>query len=160
MVGIGGGIPSKDVDIRLGDVVVSMPTATSGGVVQYDYGKTVCDGQFEHTGSLNKPPQYLLTAVSQMRSSIMGESKSMDESAADALQRHPNLQDQFSRPDEDLLFQANYEHQLKNAECSMCDQSQLVTRKNRDSSMTAIHYGLIASGNQVMKNAKTRVAIT
>ncbi|KAJ5721574.1 Tetratricopeptide-like helical [Penicillium malachiteum] len=103
MVGIGGGVPSKDVDIRLGDVVVSMPTATSGGVVQYDYGKTMRDGRFERTGSLNKPPQYLLTAVSQMRSS-----------------------------------------------------PQLVTREKRDSNMTTIHYGLIASGNQVMKNAKTR----
>jgi nucleoside phosphorylase len=30
MVGTGGGVPSKD--IRLGDVVVSMPTAVSGGV--------------------------------------------------------------------------------------------------------------------------------
>lgn len=33
MVGIGGGVPSKVVDIRLGDVVISMPTATSGGVI-------------------------------------------------------------------------------------------------------------------------------
>ncbi|EED22364.1 conserved hypothetical protein [Talaromyces stipitatus ATCC 10500] len=32
MVDIGGGVPSKKVDIRLGDVVVSMPTASSGGV--------------------------------------------------------------------------------------------------------------------------------
>jgi hypothetical protein len=28
MVGIGGGVPSKSADIRLGDVVVSKPTAT------------------------------------------------------------------------------------------------------------------------------------
>jgi hypothetical protein len=39
--GIGGGIPSdEEDDIRLGDVVVSKPTATFGGVmVQYDMGK-------------------------------------------------------------------------------------------------------------------------
>jgi nucleoside phosphorylase len=36
LVGIGGGIPSEDVDIRLGDVVVSKPTKTFGGVVQFD----------------------------------------------------------------------------------------------------------------------------
>ncbi|THC87242.1 hypothetical protein EYZ11_013312 [Aspergillus tanneri] len=41
MVGIGGGVPSPKADIRLGDVVVSMPTATSGGIIQYDYGKTL-----------------------------------------------------------------------------------------------------------------------
>jgi nucleoside phosphorylase len=35
MVGIGGGIPNlnKGVDIRLGDVVVSQPDKTYGGVV-------------------------------------------------------------------------------------------------------------------------------
>src|SRR6266516_7806846 len=46
MVGIGGGVPSQDNDIRLGDVVVSKPTETFGGVIQYDFGKTVQDGNF------------------------------------------------------------------------------------------------------------------
>jgi nucleoside phosphorylase len=31
MVGIGGGVPSNKADIRLGDIVVSRPTDTSGG---------------------------------------------------------------------------------------------------------------------------------
>ncbi|KAL5045535.1 hypothetical protein BDW71DRAFT_183933 [Aspergillus fruticulosus] len=41
LVGIGGGIPSKEADIRLGDVVVGVPTSgeTHGGVVQYDLRK-------------------------------------------------------------------------------------------------------------------------
>ncbi len=40
LVGIGGGIPSDDEDdIRLGDIVVSKPTATFGGVVQFNRGK-------------------------------------------------------------------------------------------------------------------------
>ncbi|KAL2802599.1 hypothetical protein BJX63DRAFT_437705 [Aspergillus granulosus] len=65
MVGIGGGVPSKNRDIRLGDVVVSMSTETSGGVIQYDYGKTLSDGCLHRTGSLNKPPYYLLTAISK-----------------------------------------------------------------------------------------------
>ncbi|KAL2815071.1 nucleoside phosphorylase domain-containing protein [Aspergillus cavernicola] len=58
MVGIGGGVPSQKADIRLGDVVVSMPASTSGGVIQYDYGKALHDGSFEYTGLVNKPPQY------------------------------------------------------------------------------------------------------
>lgn len=33
MVGIGGGAPSQDADIRLGDVVVSKPNENFGGVV-------------------------------------------------------------------------------------------------------------------------------
>ncbi|ERF76460.1 hypothetical protein EPUS_06121 [Endocarpon pusillum Z07020] len=39
--GIGGGIPSVQNDIRLGDVVISRPEGTFGGVVQYDSGKAV-----------------------------------------------------------------------------------------------------------------------
>src|SRR4029077_15756366 len=66
MVGIGGGVPSRNVDIRLGDVVVSRPSGSSSGVVQYDYGKTIRDGRFEQTGSLNKPPPILLNAISQL----------------------------------------------------------------------------------------------
>src|SRR6266536_1168407 len=43
MVGIGGGVPSRENDIRLGAVVVSKSTEQSGGVIQYDFGKTVQD---------------------------------------------------------------------------------------------------------------------
>src|SRR4051812_30892738 len=66
MVGIGGGVPSAEADIRLGDVVVSQPYRTFGGVVQYDIGKTTPSG-FERTGSLNSPPQILLAAVARVR---------------------------------------------------------------------------------------------
>jgi len=49
MVGIGGGIPNNNADIRLGDIVVSKPTGAYGGVVQYDYGKAL-KGCFARTG--------------------------------------------------------------------------------------------------------------
>ena len=39
MVGIGGGVPSEGHDIQLGDVVVSKPTGTFAGVIQYDFGQ-------------------------------------------------------------------------------------------------------------------------
>src|SRR5438034_8525340 len=75
MVGIGGGVPSAERDIRLGDVVVSKPGRTFGGVVQYDRGKTA-EAKFERIGSLNKPPQALLSAVSVMeKKHMMGENK-------------------------------------------------------------------------------------
>ena len=53
LVGIGGGVPDEEEDgndIRLGDVVVSKPTASFGGVVQYDLGKYSTGGGFERTG--------------------------------------------------------------------------------------------------------------
>ncbi|KAJ5771861.1 hypothetical protein N7520_002390 [Penicillium odoratum] len=159
MVGIGGGVPSKDADIRLGDVVVSIPTAISGGVVQYDYGKTLCDGCFVRTGSLNKPPQCLLNTISKMRSKNMGGNTVIEETISKILLKNEKLQKLFSRPDKDWLFQANYDHEGTSADCSKCDMDQLVVRKTRESKEPVIHYGLIASGNQVMKSAKTRDAI-
>jgi nucleoside phosphorylase len=55
MVGIGGGIPSVTNDIRLGDVVISYPTGTCGGVLQHDMGKIGEDGKLTRTGSMNSP---------------------------------------------------------------------------------------------------------
>ena len=73
MVGIGGGVPGKGADIRLGDVVVRKPTGDFGGVVQYDFDKTVAQGVFERTGRLNRPPQILLTAIARLQVDHMME---------------------------------------------------------------------------------------
>jgi hypothetical protein len=67
MVGIGGGAPTRDTDIRLGDVVVSEPRGTLGGVVQLDLGKLLPDGTFERKGQLDAPPQVLLGVLPYMR---------------------------------------------------------------------------------------------
>ena len=47
MVGIGGGVPSGNHDIRLGDVVVSAPRGGEGGVFRYDFGKSVQGQSFQ-----------------------------------------------------------------------------------------------------------------
>jgi len=54
MVGIGGGAPSSPKDVRLGDVVVSQPEATFGGVVQFDLGKATKNSKFVRTGTLSE----------------------------------------------------------------------------------------------------------
>ena len=46
-------------DIRLGDLVVSVPKAEYGGVVQYDFCKPEASGVFSHCGQLNAPPSKL-----------------------------------------------------------------------------------------------------
>ncbi|KAM3495330.1 hypothetical protein MY3957_001353 [Beauveria namnaoensis] len=68
MVGIGGGAPNAKHDIRLGDVVVSVPQNGLGGVLQYDFGKEIQDQPFHVTRCLAPPPPVLLTAVSGLRS--------------------------------------------------------------------------------------------
>jgi hypothetical protein len=54
MVSIEGGVPSKENDIRLGDVVVSVAANRFGGVVQHHRGRV-------QMGSLNGPPSVLRT---------------------------------------------------------------------------------------------------
>jgi hypothetical protein len=93
-----------------------------------------------------------------MRSNITGGSTSIEQITSEILQKQGKLQQHFSRPDKDWLFQANYDHQDKSADCSKCEPDQLVTRTTRDKE-PVIHYGLIASGNQVMKSATTRDAV-
>ncbi|PKY04544.1 violaceus kinesin [Aspergillus campestris IBT 28561] len=159
MVGIGGGVPSPRADIRLGDVVISKPTATASGVIQYDYGKTLRDGRFQHTGSLNKPPPVLLKAVSQLESDWMIGNRSMNTILVDVLQRYEEMKEGFARPKDDWLFQPTYKHEDGQDNCSACDPIQLVKRPKRRMDDFYCHYGLIASGDQVMKDATTRDSI-
>lgn len=63
MVGIGGGAPSPKHDIRLGDIVVSIPSNGQSGVLQYDFGKTIQDQAFQITGVLDQPSTLLRAAV-------------------------------------------------------------------------------------------------
>lgn len=74
MVGIGAGVPRPDRDIRLGDVVISEPKGTSGGVVQYDFVKAIQSvvealrgRKLQRIGMLNRPPTVLLNAVSALK---------------------------------------------------------------------------------------------
>jgi hypothetical protein len=69
MVGIGGGIPNlgKGIDIRLGDIVVSQPDGTLGGVVQYDKGKAESGGKFILKGQLNQPPLVVLQTLARLQ---------------------------------------------------------------------------------------------
>jgi nucleoside phosphorylase len=179
MVGIGGGVPTK-TDVRLGDVVVGIPSGPSGGVVQFDFGRTLHSGRFQRIGSLNKPPQVVLTAVSQLRSAqyigeeesklmriisdaLRGRSDQVQEGAAqgrsERSQRDEAFRASFFRPDDDRLFDPSYTHQDPASDCSLCDPRKLVYRDPRQSDAPRIHYGSIASGNQVMKDARTRDSI-
>jgi len=67
MVGIGGGVPSPSHDIRLGNVVVSQPTNTNGGVVQYDLGKSLVNEDFVIKGHLDAPPAVLLNGIALLK---------------------------------------------------------------------------------------------
>jgi nucleoside phosphorylase/ankyrin repeat protein len=146
MVGIGGGAPGS-ADIRLGDIVVS------NDVIQYDLGKAMPDNKFERAAYPVRPPQSLLTAVAKLRASHGGGSIQMSEILQQSILRLPL----FARPTlQDRLFHKSYNHFSSAQTCEDCDQQQLVSRDPRQTLDPIIHYGRIASGNQVIKDAFTR----
>jgi nucleoside phosphorylase len=151
MVGIGGGVPSEEADIRLGDVVVSKPHKVHGGVVQYDSGKATSSG-FERTGLLNTPPIVLLNAVANLRAKHMRGRGRLAEylSKLDIL---PDFTRAAAGPD--ALFSAAYDHKKGAATCKDCDSSYVANREPRRQELV-VHYGTIASGNQVMRSAAER----
>ncbi|CAN9183859.1 unnamed protein product [Alternaria alternata] len=151
MVGIGGGVPSEEADVRLGDVVVSKPHKTHGGVVQYDLGKATPSG-FERTGALNTPPTVLLNAVANVRAKQMRGKGTLLE----YLSKLGSLP-AFTREaaGSDTLFEAEYDHAGGEATCVKCSAEHVVIRETRRQDVVA-HYGTIASGNQVIKDAAVR----
>ncbi|KAK6512590.1 hypothetical protein TWF481_001474 [Arthrobotrys musiformis] len=161
LVGIGGGAPLLPKnDIRLGDVVVSHPTPGFGGVVQYDFGKRLPNGEFEYTGVLNRPPDIFLTAITKLKSQYppLG-SKSLGSVISEILESG-KIPSCFSCPSLtesiDRLFQASYNHASGYENCDYCDPVMVIGRTCRSSNQPEIHYGLIASSNQVMKDGCAR----
>jgi nucleoside phosphorylase len=154
MVGIGGGVPSEEADIRLGDVVVSKPDNGFGGVVQYDFGKATPSG-FERTGSLNTPPTILLIALAHLKANNrLGRGK-----LAEYISNFDSLPD-FGREaaGSDTLFKASYDHK-GGATCDKCSKDHIVDREARRQEVM-VHYGTIASGNRVMKDAAERDTVS
>jgi nucleoside phosphorylase len=169
MVGIGGGIPPK---VRLGDVVVSTPVDQFPGVVEWDFGKAKQGGNFERTGALNNPPSALLTAVTKLETEHELNGSKIPEYLDELKQKWPRLASKYVRSDslQEILFKPEYGHVSESTtdcaaipdnddedeegeSCRFCDRTQAIKRKPRD---MRVHYGLIASGNQVIKDAEFR----
>ena len=146
MVGIGGGSPSQ-ADVCLGDVVVGTR------VMQYDMGKVIGGGNFQGTAVVKTPSFLLNSALSTLRSKHVSQ-QSSDRIESLLKSRLPGL----SPPDcLDRLFQTSYEHHPFGAPtCDGCDTAKVLPRARRLSKEPKIHYGVIASGNSVMKDGKSR----
>jgi nucleoside phosphorylase len=155
MVGIGGGVPSAEADIRLGDVVVSQPYKGQGGVIQYDFGKATPSG-FERTGFLNSLPKILLGAVSKLRANQLRQKTKLVEHIS-KLRRLTQFTREAAGPD--VLFEAEYNHE-EGPTCQLCGPNRQVNRQPRSNEELVTHYGTIASGNQVIKDAAQRDTVS
>ena len=151
MVGIGGGVPSDESDIRLGDVVVSQPYMQHGGVVQYDFGKTTPSG-FARTSFLNTPPTILLNALVKLQANKTRHRSVLLEYLS-ALSSVPEFARDNAGPD--ILFESTYNH-VGGPTCEKCSIDRLLERTKRGSQEIMVHYGTIASGNQVIRDGVTR----
>jgi len=163
MVGVGGGAPSEKHDIRLGDVVVSCPRDGEGGLFQYDFGKTIQGQSFQHTRFLDQPPLTLRAAVNGIKAQYKRKGHRLEEAINSILEENPRLRKEYKRPDPgtDRLFKAEITHD-STCEAVYTNPSNLILRHERtkDEDNPAIHYGLIASANQLMKNALVRDRLT
>jgi nucleoside phosphorylase len=167
MVGIGGGAPAPEHDIRLGDVVVSASGHGKGGVFQYDFGKAVQGQEFQETGFLNQPPTILRAAVHGLLTQYKRKGHQLDKHIDDILVENPRLKKEFQRPESstDRLYHSSKVHppndQSSCAKACGDDPSTLVVRSDRTEyeDNPAIHCGLIASANRLMKDALIRDAL-
>lgn len=152
MVGIGGGVPPK---VRLGDVVVSVPQGTHPGVVQWDMGKTDQGGEFRRIGALNNPPTSLLTALSSLESDQELGLSEIPSHLEKLGTKFPTLKEKYLKSNhlEDVLFDKEYSHQGGTSNCENCAKDRMI---KRGPEKFTVHYGIIASGNQVIKDAAFR----
>jgi hypothetical protein len=133
MVGIGGGAPTRQADVRLDDVVVSRPSDTYSGVVQYDYGKTVRGGRFQQVGTLNKPPQILLNAIAHLEADHQMGERQISRILSDILAKNTEKVSFFSSPGvkQDRLFKTTYDHVEYEEMCEKCEASESLDREPR-----------------------------
>ncbi|KAK6543470.1 hypothetical protein TWF694_000216 [Orbilia ellipsospora] len=183
MVGIGGGIPPQ---VRLGDVVVGTPSGEYPGVVQWDLGKATESkgdgGGLQRTGALNHPPRSLLAALSKLGTDHERYGSNIPQYLAKLGKKYPKLATKYLRSEllKDLAFKKTARHVDRSTaiaegivdpdedddeeeegeeedSCRFCDKTQTLKNNNKE---MRVHYGLIASGNQVIKNAEFRNEIS
>ncbi|KAI8648411.1 hypothetical protein NCS56_01525800 [Fusarium sp. Ph1] len=166
MVSIGGGAPRlPNRDISLSDVVVSCPENGYGGVFQYDFGKSIQEKKFQYTRAPDQPPQALLTAIAGLQTYHEIEGNRLLEMVNEVLESTPRLKRKYGRPlpGTDLLFKSDFVH--AGGSCASCcgqDSEKVIRRPAREPDINddpAVHYGTIASGNTLMKDAILRDAL-
>ncbi|OCK73236.1 purine and uridine phosphorylase, partial [Lepidopterella palustris CBS 459.81] len=174
VVGIGGGVPGYGAfgaqsQIVMGDVVVSVPAGKYGGVVRCDFGAWTGDGRLEISGHTNGPPDALLAAVNLLRAKHSMRTGTKIPTYLEEMRRKIHGDEQHKFEDQgarkDRLFQDNYPHcdEWQGNDCEhYCDLGRSQLRQNRgieairQIDTPKIHYGTIASSNQLQISAPTR----
>ncbi|KAK4904776.1 hypothetical protein LTR49_025826 [Elasticomyces elasticus] len=161
IVGIGAGVPGEQPgkdgqptvlrDIRLGDVAVSMPDSTNGGVVQFDLVKAKRAGDEEVTerkGFLNSPPTAVRTALSKLQASHELDDSTIPDLIEQAFQRYKKMRTKYSHPG--IATQGN----IGARDVYHTRDGTEIVQEAR--TIPEVHYGTIASSNTLEKSATHR----
>ncbi|KAH7143372.1 P-loop containing nucleoside triphosphate hydrolase protein [Fusarium sp. MPI-SDFR-AT-0072] len=105
---------------------------------------------------LQIPQQLLGTTVSSLRARHEREGSRIPSILREKFEEHSG----YRRPaSPDCLFLSTYDHVPQTSAYDECDHSKLVRRRIRETDDPLIHYGAIASGNQVMRSGTQRDSI-
>ncbi|KAF4338143.1 ankyrin 3 [Fusarium beomiforme] len=161
VVGICGVVPfgpSND-EIVLGDVIIS------NGIIQYDFGRQLPD-RFVRKDTLSDIPGRPNLEIRGVCAKLTGIRHRRQLSAKiadylDVLRQDRDLHAKYPGSTEDRLFEASYRHTDDQKSCEQLGcNGQLVSRSRlaiaEVSPTPAIHFGLMASGDAVMKSGEDR----
>ncbi|KAM0239514.1 hypothetical protein ACHAP5_008305 [Fusarium lateritium] len=161
VVGICGVVPfgpSND-EIVLGDVIIS------NGIVQYDLGRQLPDRFVRKDmllDSLGRPNQEIRGVLAKLEG--LRHRRQLSSKMADylnVLRQEPELCAEYPGPTKDRLFEASYRHIDSQRSCQQLGcNGELVRRRRLDTTNVcftpAVHFGLMASGDSVMKSGEDR----
>ncbi|CAI4213090.1 unnamed protein product [Parascedosporium putredinis] len=159
VVGICGAIPSTSQDtagrnIYLGDVIVS------DGVVEYDFGTELPEGFTRKATSYGSTT----TEIRSLLAKLKGRRgrKELAEGMEDSLQtlhNTPDLVEKYMDAVNDEVYDSTYRHIEDRIPCERCGCDERFIRRHRirtAETAPAVHFGLMASGDTVMRSAEMR----
>jgi nucleoside phosphorylase len=165
IVGVCGVVPfrpggsGETAETMLGDVIVS------DGVVQYDLGRRL-PGKFVLKDTLQEALSRPNTEIRALLAKLRGlhEREMLQGKIAgymDVLRGRPELAAVYPGAAQDRLFEATYRHITDGMPCEecACDDKKLQRTRLQGDGQPAVHFGLIASGDTVMKSGEERDAI-
>ncbi|KAL7922428.1 nucleoside phosphorylase domain-containing protein [Trichoderma austrokoningii] len=158
VVGICGVVPfsANRTDIMLGDVVISE------GVFQYDLGRHLPQEFRPKNGmpdSLARPISNIRAALSKWKGDAWKKNlQSNMYKSLGILQATSELPVQYPGALHDKLFEANYPHADHGMFCDdACDDLRIQRRRSESPTIQPrIHFGIVASGDSVMKSGEER----
>ncbi|CAG8092437.1 unnamed protein product [Penicillium salamii] len=155
LVGIAGGVPSLDSDIRLGDVVIGQK------IIPYRTGKETQYG-FERTGMVKAPSSELLTTIGYLNDRIDIDGLDLSLSIEEVRTKIVKGGASFLRPTSDRCYKVGFAHQESGCDCVLPESrypERLVHRNEREIDPVRLSLGAMGSDAAVMKNAQSRDAI-